>query len=282
MIKRFIYSTLTLAMLVSLTACFDSDDNGEVNSASFTDINIIARTTINGNFFFEGASAVSGTINFTDMTANLHFTGIKFAPQMPAIDFDLVGLQLMGSDVNHLGFVGTGLKPVEGYQVDDFRASLNREDYTIAISFKVNTGNATFDVLCYLPTLYSKLEGGNIDYADTPERFYRFVIEENREGVISEANLFIHNIQFVQQMPKQEQLRIPLTKCEIVKNGTGYHITGTNIIPFFKRGNVETGMEERLVDNFVLDINLISHTFNVEFDCYGLHFTDSGDLLLNI
>ena len=122
--------------------------------------------------------------------------------------------------------------------------------------------------------VYSVLTGGG-NYNTTNEKFYHFDFF-GAKG----KNLYIHNIKFVEAMPAQKQIRIPIDPSKLAATGDVYKVHLDEVVPYFLSGTVEIPMEARKITNLDLTVDCGKKTYQISFTCFGLDFKDSGNLKL--
>lgn len=275
MSKKFITLALAGIALLSLSACSNDDDPTDTSEYSATTLVVSVPATEGNGFIDNGTSAKLFVDHYTNK-ANLTLTNITFNERMPRVTFALKNLRVSPSN-RHVGILmGEGITPMEGYTVNDFVGPFNFNLDVLRATCSIVSTRGNMRAIIHTPLLRSTLtEKDNDTYANTTERYYNF----NFTNIAERVDLEIYNIQFVEAMPKQKKLRIPLDKAGVVVTANGYTITGDNIVPYFTSGTTEVPMAERTVNNFKATLNLTASTFTVEFDCFGLHWTDSGKLL---
>lgn len=281
--KKVSFLTILLTVLLCTTGC-----NNEPNMSEVTQIiqGLSSNTMLNGDLFYEGHdTSVKVHVLAQDGTVSMDLTigNVKYAEHMPAINITLDKVNATLYDSNRGTFTGTGsYTPVTGYTIKDVSGSFDLYHRTLYMTYTVETSAGTYKVLTFPADMRSMLidqAGYTFDnYETTTMKFYRFI-----ESAVSPAtfDMYMYNVKFTEQMPVQRRLHFPLSGDNVTVKATttGYTITGTGIIPLYLDGSTEVPMASRTVDNLVLNINTIAKTFDVAFDCYGLHYTDNGKLL---
>ena len=263
-----------VAMLAGLVACGSDNDDEIVAAGSYVPKDAVVVGVPGRGNGFNTTCKVALRFDYVAQTTSVTFSGITFTAAMPAIDFDLAGMKTSFLTRKKGSFSGSGLTPMDGYVVNNVTGAFDADLDLVTMSFDVVSSRATTHITITGGHVMSAITDGD-DYEATAERFYNFDLSDIAQGG---GDLYIHNVQFVSAMPKQKRLRIPLADATIVNTDKGYNITGTAIVPYFLSGSTEVPMAEREVDNLVATIDVATGTFAVEFDCFGLHFTDSGQI----
>lgn len=268
--KVFTLAAMAL-FLFAFTACGGEDEEETRVGKKIDDV--IATTVVGDKVFHMADCDVFFDINYTNRKVDLTLTDITFAPMMPKVQFKLEQVAVTSITGHIVAFSGTGLVPMEGYTVNDLSGTLDLELGTMLITCSIATSRGTYDVTLHNELIYSQLPSG-ADYENYTDKYYKF---ETDESDILE-NVYINNVQFVSAMPKLKEIRIPLKDATKSATASEYIATATEIIPYYKTGNTEVAMAERTITNLKVAVNVRAKQFTIEFDCYGLHYTDSGKL----
>ena len=274
--KKLLSLMALAAIMLTFTAC-GSDDDDPVEMIQANEPGLIVKTTMGGNPFFLSTCDLAFNIDFSNKSLNLGINQITFAPRMPKINFEANGLKVTNNSRTDFTFSGTGVKVMEGYTLNDVTGRYIKDLSSLILTYTVSAERGEYGVLTFSPVLFSKLPDGGYDYDNTTERFYKFKSQIDDDNNFT-ASICIDNIQFVPQMPKLEEIVIPLDDATIVQTANGYTATATTIIPMFKQGDKYIPFPDRTVSNLNYELNVLNKSFTIEFDCYGLHFTDSGTI----
>ncbi|MDO4971346.1 MAG: hypothetical protein Q4E41_04540 [Bacteroidales bacterium] len=170
----------------------------------------------------------------------------------------------------------TSAKGSNGINVSGIKGYFNTDSHAYVVEFTVDNNFKV--VLTSQLNLSAKPSSTEKYYAFTHNFF------KNKLDVM-ERNLqmSIYNVKFVEQMPTLKEMIVRVNDTDltnyITSTPTGYTLKMDKVIPFYKEGNTETPMETRPMTNVKLEVNLVERDFSIEFDCFGLHYTDSGKLL---
>ena len=272
--KKFLSLLASAAMLLTITACGD-DDEPVINSR--TDVSgLIVQTVSNGSVINVSNCDLGFDMNFTKRTLDLHVDNVSFAPRMPKISFEADGLEFVSNDRIGIWFTGNNIQVMSGYTLDDIEGKMDSHLRTVILTYRGIAERGQYDVITYSPLLYSALSTSNsYDYENTSEKYYKFIsqIDDNDNFTPS---IYIDNIQFVSQMPKLEEIRIPLDEATIVHTANGYTATAETIVPYFKQGDKYIPFSDRTISNLKYTLDIKGNQFSIEFDCFGLHYTDEG------
>ena len=269
-----------LALMTMTAACGDGDEPDRTAQATID--NVVTKTVAGTTgTAFDVNSSLAFNLNYTARTADVTTHGVKFSPNQPVgVDLLFKGCKATFASDDHVTFSGTGFTPMEGYTVNDVSGSFNTTLNTGIMRYTVVSPRSTSQVYAFTQMLYSTLPNQATNYNGDPrtaERFYKFQYGLNQDNKVM-ANIYIDNIQFVPQMPKLAEIRIPLDNAEVVSTKTGYEVTGNGIVPYYLQGNTEVPMDSRTIDNLKAQVNVDEATFHIEFDCFGLHFTEDGNI----
>ena len=266
------------AMLFTFTACGGDDDEPDYNNTLERSMSgIIVKTMANGKPMNLSSCDLTFIFDFKTRMLNLGFNGVSFAPGMPYISFAANGLNINSSNNDQIDFSGSGVLVMEGYTLNNIHGLFNSALNNLILTYTVSAERGQYDVISFSPVLYSTLAGGGYDYDNATEKFYKFNSQVTNK--LFTASICIDNIQFVAQMPKLEEIVIPLDDAAIVQTAKGYTATAATIVPYFKQGDKLIPFSDRTISNLNYELNVRDHKFSIEFDCYGLHYTDSGSLM---
>ncbi len=268
--KKAIYFLATMALFATLTAC-GGDDNNETPDITETIAlpQMTAKTIIQGRSVYDHDFDASAVVNVSTSTLTLNLNKVKFAEKMPEVNFSIADIPYKKSgNVLELSPTSTD---AGSYKVTGLKGSIDADNKVYNITFRVND---MYDVILSGTFNCSK------DY-NTNSKFYTFSITNatNKNAL----RLGICNVKFVEGMPTLKEMAVYFKQEEgssIVGTTTGYTFECAEVIPFYKEGNTETPMESRPMSNVKGTVDLVNRTFSIEFDCYGLHYTDSGTLYL--
>lgn len=276
--KKFLSLMAIAAMLFTFTACGGDDDEPENNNRIERRMSgIVVKTMTNGKPTNFSSCVLTFIFDFKTKLLNMGFYGISFAPRMPQIDFAANGLKINSSNNDLIDFSGTGILVMEGYTLNNVQGLYDSALNSLILSYTVNSDHGQYDILSFSPILYSTLAGGGHDYDNATEKFYKFKhLFSNDEFT---AHICIDNIQFVAQMPKLEEIVIPLDEAAVIQTAKGYTAAAETIVPYFKQGDKLIPFSDRTINNLNFELNVRDRKFSIEFDCYGLHYTDSGSLM---
>ena len=273
--NKLLYIFAFAAMLF-VTACDNDDEPGK-------------KSQVKGNLSELIVKTMSGEKNISNSTCDIKFNfkrkthdlsliinNVSFAPQMPKISFNVNGLYGGTNDNIGISFSGDDIQVMDGYTLNDVYGEFDNKLKTLIMTYTVNTEYGKYDVITYSPILFSILPDGTFDYVNTTEKFYKF--NSQIVNKLFTASICIDNIQFAPQMPKLEEIVIPLDDATIVQTAKGYTATAATIVPYFKQGDKLIPFSDRTITNLNYELNVRDHKFSIEFDCYGLHYTDNGYL----
>ncbi|MBO4813391.1 MAG: hypothetical protein J5523_00365 [Muribaculaceae bacterium] len=274
--KKFL-SLLAIAAMLLFTACGDDEpDNITVKS----NINGLIVKTISGGHNINISSCdISYEYGNNPRHMDLGINNVSFAPRMPRISFEVNGLDAVTNDGIGFWFSGYNIQVMSGYTLDDIEGKLDKNLNTLILTYAVKSEQGQYDVITFSPILYSVLSNGSssFDYENATEKFYKFKsqIDDNNNFT---ASICIDNIQFVSQMPKLEEILIPLDDATIVQTANGYTATAETIVPYFKQGDKYIPFSDRTISNLEYTLDIKGNQFSIEFDCFGLHYTDEGHI----
>ncbi|MBQ0115022.1 MAG: hypothetical protein KBT10_04035 [Bacteroidales bacterium] len=258
--KKVFGIMMLLALMVGATACGD-DNEPKSERELMTSYNIKNLMIFDTNMG-ETKTEVPCKFNlYSDLTADL------VDPSSSQSNLLLRKAPFTAADNGDLTFRGTHMGYFDTSTGEIFMSNTYQEKTTAAFT---------------LP-LYTALSNGD-KYVTTSEKYYRFNISQYLI-THSTGDIYIHNIKFVDNMPAQKQIRIPVGNIDagtnnfhFAINDKGYEVTMDEVIPYFLNGTTELPMASRKITNLELKINLAACTYSIAFDCFGLHFTDEGNL----
>ena len=278
---RHLFSTTALAALIALLSACGSDNDEPQQTKMFT-LNDAVTKTVSGTtgLPFDVNTDLTFDINYTTRTVDVKTLGVRFSQHQPyGIDLDFDGCKVTNVDGERFSFTGTGFNPMEGYTVNNVSGTFDISLNTGCMKYSVVTSKSTSQIYAFSKMLYSTLPNNATNYYKTAECFYKFLYSVGDNGGV-EANVYIDNISFAEGMPKLSEMRIPLGGATVTSTPNGYTAQGTDIVPFNLQGQTEVPMNSRTINNLILQVNVASKTFHIEFDCFGLHYTDDGALYL--
>lgn len=281
MINKILYLAACVALLSLATACGSDNDEPQpdrIERASMT--NIVTKTVAGTTGMpYDVNSSLDFTINHTAKTVDVIARGLKFSVHQPVtVDLNFDGCKATFADDKHFTITGTGFTPMEGYTVNDLSGTVDLALNTAILKYQVVSTRSTSQIYAFSPTLYSELPNGDANYGTTIETYYKFEYRITDQDA-PVGNIRIYNISFASGMPKLAEIRIPLNDDTVVEpTTTGYRVTGSGIVPYYTQGGTEVPMASRTIDDLNVTIDVAARTYSVEFDCYGLHVSQSGKL----
>ena len=272
--KKILSLLAIAAMLLTFTSCGDDEPdnitvNGNVNG-------LIVKTISGGRNINISSCDISYKYSNNPRHMDLGINNVSFAPRMPKISFEVNGLDAVTNDRIGFRFSGSNIQVMSGYILDNIEGKFDKNLNTLILTYAVKSEQGQYDVITFSPILYSIMTTSNsYDYENTSEKYYKFKsqIDDNNNFT---ASICINNIQFVPQMPKLEEILIPLDDAVIVQTANGYTATAETIIPYFKQGEKYIPFSDRTISNLKYTLDIKGNQFSIEFDCYGLHYIDNG------
>ncbi|MGM9870117.1 MAG: hypothetical protein ACI30R_10920 [Sodaliphilus sp.] len=262
----------TLAIFATLTSCGDDDNNptGDITETIALP-QISAKTVIDGKSVYDHDFDGAMVVNYGAQTLTLNLNKVKFAEKMPEVNFAIAEVKFKKEGDVFVLNSSQVVSNSSSYDVSALKGSIDAANKVYNISFRVNN---TYDVILTGTFNCSK------DF-NTNSKYYTF-------SLTSKANekalrLAICNVKFAEGMMPLKEMAVYLNSKEsgsITSTSTGYTFECGEVIPFYKEGNTETPMESRPMNNVKGTVDLVNRTFSIEFDCYGLHYTDSSALYL--
>ena len=298
--KIFYYMTIA-AIAAMMTACGKSSEPEHKATRSMAGLRV---SVLNDDEnFHEAMTEVAFDLDYTAATATLTFKDITFAPRMPEITFKLTGLRLGYVNDNNVSITSTGdLTPMEGYTVNGVEGTVDFRNNIMRLKMNIVARGATYVTYVYSPTLYSYPQRRDADgnyaeysneeihnilyrgtFSDITDTYFGFDIYNPNQSIyldnpIGAIFFNMYNIQFVSAMPKMAALRESLSSTIVKTEDSSIIYTADSIIPEFKDASGWTPMASREMTNVKITINYASATYAIEFDCFGIHYTNSGRL----
>lgn len=298
--KIFYYMTIA-AIAAMMTACGKSSEPEHKATRSMAGLRV---SVLNDDEnFHEAMTEVAFDLDYTAATATLTFKDITFAPRMPEITFKLTGLRLGYVNDNNVSITSTGdLTPMEGYTVNGVEGTVDFRNNIMRLKMNIVARGATYVTYVYSPTLYSYPQRRDADgnyaeysneeihnilyrgtFSDITDTYFGFDIYNPNQSIyldnpIGAIFFNMYNIQFVSAMPKMAALRASLSSTIVKTEDSSIIYTADSIIPEFKDASGWTPMASREMTNVKITINYASATYAIEFDCFGIHYTNSGRL----
>lgn len=278
--KKTMLLLATMAIMMGLSACGDDNDEPQPDVTKTITIDNIVTKTIAGSTgtAFDVNSSLELDINYTKKLVNVITKGVKFSPNQPVtIDLNFNDCAATFMNDNCFSLKGTGFTPMDGYTVNNVEGSINMNLKTVLMKYTVVSTRTTSQIYAFSDNLYGNLPTNETTLDDITDTYYKFHYGITADNTVN-ANVHIYNIRFVEAMPKLAEIRIPLSDAVITTTPKGYSIEGSEIIPFYMQGQTEVPMTTRPITNLKLDVNVENKTFHIEFDCYGLHVSNDGNL----
>jgi len=265
--KKLLSLLAVMAMLMSLTACGDDNNEPLGPTSSTTSLEALnVKTVTGGNVSNESSCATDITVDPSKGTVSLTFKDISFAKGMPAVTFSLEDMKYTTgkNSRTEYHFSAATLPPIGRYSVTNIEGYTSPKDGVLYVSFVVDN---TWTVYVSSQLYYSALSDGKFSYSTTNEYYTTFFLYQANSTWKGSIDMF--NIQFVPQMPTQQHIRIPLDSATITTTATGYNISGTNIVPYFTRGTVELKDEKFTITDLTANVDLVTKTYSIQFTCVG-------------
>ncbi|MBQ9466516.1 MAG: hypothetical protein IJU62_06035 [Muribaculaceae bacterium] len=301
MMKKIFYYMTIAAIAAMMTACGKSSEPEHKATRSMAGLRV---SVLNDDEnFHEAMTEVAFDLDYTAATATLTFKDITFAPRMPEITFKLTGLRLGYVNDNNVSITSTGdLTPMEGYTVNGVEGTVDFRNNIMRLKMNIVARGATYVTYVYSPTLYSYPQRRDADgnyaeysneeihnilyrgtFSDITDTYFGFDIYNPNQSIyldnpIGAIFFNMYNIQFVSAMPKMAALRASLSSTIVKTEDSSIIYTADSIIPEFKDASGWTPMASREMTNVKITINYASATYAIEFDCFGIHYTNSGRL----
>lgn len=266
-----------LAMVAGFTSCGDDNNgNGNGNEDDFTttkSLKMSAKTRINSVLIYDCDFTATFTAKYADKTATLALNNVKFAEKMPAVDFVIEGIKFTQED-SVITFEASSVKATGGYTVAQLKGKIDTENNVCNITFYVN---ATYEVLLTSPYNCSD----NLPSGTDTQKSYAF--QQSTEGTQKKLRFAMMNVKFVEAMPTLKEMAVYFNDGDgstITNTATGYTFESASITPYYKAGTTEIPMDSRQMTNVKGTVDLVNRKFTIDFECFGLHYTDAGSLYL--
>lgn len=266
-----------LAMVAGFTSCGD-DNNGNNKGEDMTTTQTLAmsaKTRINSVLIYDCDFTATFTAKYADKTATLALNNVKFAEKMPAVNFVIEGIKFT-QEGSVFTLEASSVKATGGYTVGGLKGKIDTENNVYNITFYVD---ATYEVLLTSPYNCSdNLPSGNDNQKS-------FAFKQSTEGAQKKLRFAMKNMKFVEAMPIIKEIAVYFNDGDgstITNTATGYTFESASITPYFKYkdGATEIPMDSRQMTNVKGTVDLVNRKFTIDFDCFGMHYTDAGSLYL--
>lgn len=266
-----------MAMILSFTACGDDNDEPTAPETTTSIEALNVKTVTSGAVSNESSCSADITVAPSKKTVSLTFKDITFSSRMPKVSFSLDGLAYTTgkSSLTEYHFTASSVTPMQGYTVTNVEGYANPKDGVLYVSFVVNN---TWTVYVSNQLYYSALSDGFFNDTATTEIYTTFFLYPSSTDSKWGGDIEMYNIQFVQQMPKLQKIRIPLNNATITPTVSGYEISGTDIVPYYTNGTTELSFGERTVTDLTGNVNLVTKTYQLQFTCFEKTVTYQGSL----
>ena len=110
-----------------------------------------------------------------------------------------------------------------------------------------------------------------------------FAFKQSTEGAQKKLRFAMKNMKFVEAMPIIKEIAVYFNDGDgstITNTATGYTFESESITPYYKAGTTEIPMDSRKMTNVKGTVDLVNRKFTIDFDCFGMHYTDAGSLYL--
>ena len=273
--KKILFAFAMLAMVAGFTSCGD-DNNGNNKGEDMTTTQTLAmsaKTRINSVLVYDCDFTATLTAKYADKTATLALNNVKFAEKMPAVNFVIEGIKFTQED-SVFTFEASSVKATGGYTVGGLKGKIDTKNKVYNISFYVD---ATYEVLLTSPYNCSD----NLPSGTDTQKSYAF--KQSTEGAQKKLRFAMMNVKFVEAMPTLKEMAVYFNDgdgCTITNTATGYTFESESITPYYKAGTTEIPMDSRQMTNVKGNVDLVNRKFTIDFDCFGLHYSDAGSLYL--
>ena len=275
--KKILFAFAMLAMVAGFTSCGD-DNNGNNKGEDMTTTQTFAmsaKTRINSVLVYDCDFTATLTAKYADKTATLALNNVKFAEKMPAVNFVIEGIKFTQED-SVFTFEASSVKASGGYTVGGLKGKIDTKNKVYNISFYVD---ATREVLLTSPYNCSE----NLPSGTDTQKSYAF--KQSTEGAQKKLRLAMMNMKFVEAMPIIKEIAVYFNDEDgstITNTATGYTFESASITPYFKYkdGATEIPMDSRKMTNVKGTVDLVNRKFTIDFDCFGMHYSDAGSLYL--
>ena len=275
--KKILFAFAMLAMVAGFTSCGD-DNNGNNKGEDMTTTQTLAmsaKTRINSVLIYDCDFTATFTAKYADKTATLALNNVKFAEKMPAVNFVIEGIKFTQED-SVFTFEASSVKATGGRTVGGLKGKIDTKNKVYNISFCVD---ATYEVLLTSPYNCSD----NLPSGSDNQKSFAF--KQSTEGAQKKLRFAMKNMKFVEAMPIIKEIAVYFNDGDgstITNTATGYTFESASITPYFKYkdGATEIPMDSRQMTNVKGTVDLVNRKFTIDFDCFGLHYSDKGSLYL--
>lgn len=275
--KKILFAFAMLAMVAGFTSCGD-DNNGNNKGEDMTTTQTFAmsaKTRINSVLVYDCDFTATLTAKYADKTATLALNNVKFAEKMPAVNFVIEGIKFTQED-SVFTLEASSVKASGGYTVGGLKGKIDTKNKVYNISFYVD---ATYEVLLTSPYNCSD----NLPSGSDNQKSFAF--QQSTEGARKKLRFAMMNMKFVEAMPIIKEIAVYFNDGDgstITNTATGYTFESASITPYFKYkdGATEIPMDSRKMTNVKGTVDLVNRKFTIDFDCFGMHYTDAGSLYL--
>lgn len=276
--KKILFAFAMLAMVAGFTSCGDDNNNGNNKGEDMTTTQFLAmsaKTRINSVLIYDCDFTATLTAKYADKTATLALNNVKFAEKMPAVNFVIEGIKFTQED-SVFTLEASSVKASGGYTVGGLKGKIDTKNKVYNISFYVD---ATYEVLLTSPYNCSD----NLPSGTDTQKSYAF--KQSTEGAQKKLRFAMMNMKFVEAMPIIKEIAVYFNDEDgstITNTATGYTFESASITPYFKYkdGATEIPMDSRKMTNVKGTVDLVNRKFTIDFDCFGMHYTDAGSLYL--
>ena len=266
-----------LAMVAGFTSCGD-DNNGNNKGEDMTTTQTLAmsaKTRINSVLIYDCDFTATFTAKYADKTATLALNNVKFAEKMPAVNFVIEGIKFT-QEGSVFTFEASSVKATGGYTVGGLKGKIDTENNVYNITFYVD--DATYEVLLTSPYNCSD----NLPSGSDKQKSFAF--KQSTDGAQKKLRFAMKNMKFVEAMPIIKEIAVYFNDGDgstITNTATGYTFESESITPYYKAGTTEIpGGEKFTMTNVKGTVDLVNRKFTIDFDCFGMHYTDAGSLYL--
>ena len=275
--KKILFAFAMLAMVAGFTSCGD-DNNGNNKGEDMTTTQTLAmsaKTRINSVLIYDCDFTATFTAKYADKTATLALNNVKFAEKMPAVNFVIEGIKFT-QEGSVFTFEASSVKATGGYTVGGLKGKIDTKNKVYNISFCVD---ATYEVLLTSPYNCSD----NLPSGSDKQKSFAF--KQSTDGAQKKLRFAMKNMKFVEAMPIIKEIAVYFNDGDgstITNTATGYTFESASITPYFKYkdGATEIPMDSRQMTNVKGTVDLVNRKFTIDFDCFGMHYTDAGSLYL--
>lgn len=275
--KKILFAFAMLAMVAGFTSCGDNN-NGNNKGEDMTTTQTFAmsaKTRINSVLVYDCDFTATFTAKYADKTATLALNNVKFAEKMPAVNFVIEGIKFTQED-SVFTLEVSSVKASGGYTVGGLKGKIDTKNKVYNISFYVD---ATYEVLLTSPYNCSD----NLPSGSDNQKSFAF--QQSTEGAQKKLRFAMMNMKFVEAMPIIKEIAVYFNDEDgstITNTATGYTFESASITPYFKYkdGATEIPMDSRKMTNVKGTVDLVNRKFTINFDCFGMHYTDAGSLYL--